>query len=620
MLNPYVGRNNPVNRKEYLCGRENEVHELQNAVLGNRHITLIGVEGVGKTSLLNCAFDFNFRRFALKEHGVFITDRFSFPVGMTGERFFAYLLDEIRSSLDIVESEEQASLIRQKMEKEKSNGENGGLDSVVRWFEQSYGWRVVLVFDSFERFTSSTDITVKHHDALLKLVDEWNFRFCVATNTDLERSSLPRGSTGSILLQRLAGSGYPVKGLGRSTPEWFTIYGEKDTRLLSERLYPLTGGNPALLSLAAAQMWEMVQVQEKTVDKWINEDWEMLSEKIYQQTVVQSLFKHWCERLTSAHIDAMNYLIDHNDIKDSTDTSGGGEDPYSLLEQRGLLTRGHGGKFPFSSSLFRKYVKDGKAAKAAQESWKDVSDGPSSLVPVSTRPGIGETNMIDQVWELLFQSLNRPERLQVPGFEERFANIVAHYPDEFPKALLDALGDTGRVELKNAVCFRAIWSSGEMAQGKEAEIALFFYSKVLERRVKDCFFEYCKKRYPTFQVSIGRKPWSTLTRTGQTTLGDYSTLMQQHEKEILADCAKYRLTLYPAEVVQRMISTLDKARLIRNKVLHSEDEKAVDWAKTEVTGDDLTTMHAYLLGKGYKLLQRLDLGKRLLACETSAQK
>ena len=74
MSNSCRGTNSPLVsfREEKLRGRDDALRELKDHIRDRRSVVVMGVEGVGKSSLLNCCFSLDYRRQMAREQHLLI--------------------------------------------------------------------------------------------------------------------------------------------------------------------------------------------------------------------------------------------------------------------------------------------------------------------------------------------------------------------------------------------------------------------------------------------------------------------------------------------------------------------------------------------------------------------
>lgn len=174
---------------------------LDDLVSNEVNVLILGPEGSGKSTLLNFYFSDEQRRNAAKQGRLVFTADLS--ATDDSEQLFKHLLKQLQNAAKKYLPEEAVEAIEQA---KTSAAENG--DSLETTFTDACsalcdaGYNTLLVMDGFERFVSSPNIQMDQHEALRSLLDQDIMRCVVATNYDLEKSSLPPDVAGSLYLQK----------------------------------------------------------------------------------------------------------------------------------------------------------------------------------------------------------------------------------------------------------------------------------------------------------------------------------------------------------------------------------------------------------------------------------
>lgn len=357
-MNPYRGLNGAVEELESLYGREEMILRLQSAVRGRRDVLLLGPEGVGKSSLLECAFSWEFRK-AMAARRILITPRFEFPVELETDRVFPYLIEQLRSALVPLDDETEGRVreaIRRKMSEQLEP--RAMFRSVVDMLVGEFRFRFCMVIDSFERFTSSKNVTMDHHETMRSMLETGSLRFVVSTNYDLSQDSLPKDTRGSLLLQRFSTCDMRVEGLGQEAA-CAMLDGLKEgfgpdrsmTELLGPRmdqLMQMTGGVPALLLLGAAEAYD--QLRANGWAALTDAQWETIHYRTREGA--ELTMDHWCRMLSEERLDLLKHVA-KGPVK-PRDTEETGRMGY-LERYRGLLTM-VGEKYAHTVGLLAEYV------------------------------------------------------------------------------------------------------------------------------------------------------------------------------------------------------------------------------------------------------------------------
>ena len=348
-LNPFIGRNNIVCELADLAGRADQVNALWKQIREHRDVLLMGPEGIGKSSLLQCALSLDFRRQAAEEHHLLITSPFEYPTRLEGDRLFAFLVDElitaVRRVLDGAKGAELAEKIR--LEVASHLEPSRMLKGVVDMLHDTAGYCSVLVIDNFERFTSSEEVTMAQHEIMRSLMEQGHLRFVVATNFDLSKDSLPPHVQGSFYLQKFFGCEMPLEGLSRNeTKRYLTSLASPSFAALYRKLHELSGGIPRLMTICASKAYDLMMACNST--ELTDEAWAQVQQYALEQFA--TYFKHWCSMLTDARRSVLMELV--NGARSFAD-NGTAE---ALSKDRGLLRRDVTGRYSLISPLFAAYL------------------------------------------------------------------------------------------------------------------------------------------------------------------------------------------------------------------------------------------------------------------------
>ena len=304
MINPYSGANPAVCEPNRLIGRKTEFEDFATYVENRRNTVIMGVEGVGKSSFINCFFNHKYQQqMALhKNLLICVTD---FPEQLNSDQLYQYLTYGVISALNNLDqpaTKEKYTEIRNAWNqiREEICEPVSQFQQVYREFER-HGYYITLVVDNFERFVSSPHMTMEHHGFLNSLLGR-NLNFIVATNYDFNRSSIPEVVSGSLLLQKFSDNQFKLKGLSEiSCAE--LLRNEDFTSEEIHQLWILSGGIPTLLRKSAEHAWE-----KKQCGKPLNKsNWKNVEEKVYGSS--EQLLARWCKHLTGMHVSIFNEFV-----------------------------------------------------------------------------------------------------------------------------------------------------------------------------------------------------------------------------------------------------------------------------------------------------------------------
>lgn len=379
MLNIYHGTNPAVFQIEELYGRENVISEIENHVRNRRSIVLMGLEGVGKSSILNSFFNLEFCHKMAVEFRILIrvTD---FPIDRDTDGIYQYLTDGVLRSIDALDQEETSYIyirLRKKcIERIQECEDKASRFQQICEVIQDAGYFITLVIDGFERFVSSPNVKMEHHNLMNTLISK-NLSYVVATNYDFNQESLPTLVSGSFLLMKFAGNEVKVRGLSEDVCSVILKEGNF-TQEQIHQLRILSGGIPSILRKAA----------EHTFDQKDNAitDWKKIQNETYSDTKI--LLERWCKLLSPNQVEVLN-IIAEKEFKESTPFPDASLNlAAQSLVDRGILInpietntmRVIPGLYKFSTPLLRLYVKEKKLKaqtisnfQAEQERLKNVS-------------------------------------------------------------------------------------------------------------------------------------------------------------------------------------------------------------------------------------------------------
>lgn len=308
-MNPFEINTMPIDMINELLCREKEIQQIKEHVNSRKQTVILGVEGVGKTSLLNSVFNREYRKQKALE-GTLVSPVTEFPTDLIEEdNIYMHFAEMIINSVEILsqcgETEKMNAILNRcnDIRKEKHSAEIY-FEKIVNLIYRTHGYHIVMVVDNFERFTSSKVVTMKHHETLRKLLH--CSQYIVATNYDLNEDSLPPGVSGSHLLMNFAGNEIRVGGWSyEQTAEYINNKLKADeikfSNELCKSIYRFTGGIPLLSTLAANYAYNYVSANRTEVG--------LNFTPLYEQEIVQALFFRWCKMITPMQITAIQHLF-----------------------------------------------------------------------------------------------------------------------------------------------------------------------------------------------------------------------------------------------------------------------------------------------------------------------
>ncbi len=311
-MNPFNTSAMPVDRLDDLLYRDSKIQEIRKQVDQRAQTAIFGVEGSGKTSLLNCAFDRNYRIEKAKE-GVLISHVTEFPSNLMSDGIYMHFAGMITDSVNILSQcgkAEEMKTIKERCKeiREEVNSSEDYYERIVTSIHNDYGYHIVMVVDNFERFTSSCEVTIKHHETLRKLLNY--SQYIVATNYDLTEDSLPPDVSASLLLMTFGLNKLSVNGWSYEQTSMFIENKLKNSDIVfSDKLikiiYEVSGGIPFILNLVANYAYDYI-LNNHTEDNL------KFNPTLYNAEIVQTLLFRWCKMINPLQITALRHLCEGN--------------------------------------------------------------------------------------------------------------------------------------------------------------------------------------------------------------------------------------------------------------------------------------------------------------------
>lgn len=297
-MNPFRKSPTPIKLRDvarWVCVKE-AWDKLNELVERNENTVILGVEGSGKTSLLNMFFSPEYCAAAVNRGKlVFFADPSNTK---DGDDLCHHFIMQLQFSADKNLSEALVRDFEQYLEKNKSESQKRQFILACEYLYDK-GFMLLMVMDRFEQFVSSENITQEQHDMLRSLLDKDVMRCVVATNYDLEQSSLPEAIVGSLYLQKFQQK-ITLTGFSLAEAQQFvsqTIPADSAIQLNEKRiryLYELTGGIPLLFEQAAGHMYDLLERNVRIV----NSEFRAAILNEAKQTM-----RHWFRFFTQTYID-----------------------------------------------------------------------------------------------------------------------------------------------------------------------------------------------------------------------------------------------------------------------------------------------------------------------------
>lgn len=366
-MNPFLTNSMPIDAENNLYYREQEIKIIKEYVDGRNQTVILGVEGVGKTSLLRTVFNKEYRIQKARENTL-ISSVTEFPSNLKNDDIYNHFIETIISSVGILSSCGEQELMNAILNKCKSirmtsQSTESKFEAIVNEIHES-GYHIIIVVDNFERFTSSKEVTKHHHETLRKMLEKT--QYIVATNYDLNEDSLPQDVSGSLYLMAFAGHEIRIGGWSYEHTEMYVheqlIDGNiKFSEATILNLYLATGGIPVLVKLAGQYAYDCIK-RYRTEEN-------LKFASVYNEKKVQLILQHWSKMLTPMQIASLRNIQQPENTRDET--------MLRCLYLRGLLdyvqkkdvygnliTRDD--EYQFCCKYFGKYCRDeGKLESAA---------------------------------------------------------------------------------------------------------------------------------------------------------------------------------------------------------------------------------------------------------------
>lgn len=600
-MNPFRGKNHTVVEMSRLYGRNWDVNALWNSIEEGNDVLLLGPEGVGKSSLLQCAMSTEYRRRMAQERGILITRPFDYPVKLENEKVFPFLVDQVTLSLSILpESDEERISQRISREKNRFSDSQELFTSVVNMMYDREQYRIVLVIDNFERFTSSPEVTMDQHETMRDLLEKGYLRFVVATNYDLSKDSLPQGIKGSYLLQKFMGSEQKVSGISMDHAyDMLTRMGGMEMDSLSDRLWEMTGGIPGLLIRAAGEACDLMETTP--AKEWKEEHWGRVTDRVYEAGKLT--LKHWCGMMTEPLVATLKEILEKKGVCQDVGRAG-------MLVNRGLIreARSGGGRYEFVNALLERYVREGNVEPT------DMNPPAPQAIPAATNEQVLKEVVRQLLDSYNLRALSEPaqtaEAIEEPiqpsvkevsvtaeeqqTIESIFDSYRSNYPTEMTDELMADLGDFCLKELQQALVFEAVDGTH---LGDTRRAALNAYGVALERRLGDCLYDLFST-HAGFAV-LGAKGFGTANRS-DASIGSYCYIVTRSISQLACCSSECGMPEYNYNWWHELSVDLAQARDVRNLADHPE----------LITNEAVPNMHEILLGS-CALMKKLAVGREL---------
>lgn len=563
MFNPYRGNNPPIAEASELLGREDTFQKLEDHIENRRSVVVMGVEGVGKSSLLGCYFNLKYRqKMALERRTLIrVTD---FPVDRSSDEIYRYLAEGVIRSIDALDQEETraeyGALRTQCAGKMAECQDEASRFQQVCEVIQEHEYKITLVIDGFERFVSSPHVRMEHHDLMNTLISK-NLSFVVATNYDFNQDSLPAMVSGSFLLMKFTGNEIRLKGLTEaSCAGYLRDGGFSDSEI--HQIYILSGGVPALLRRAA----------EHTLDH--KHDGELVWKQVMQETYsdVSPLLARWCRLLSKNQVAVMNYLSRQEKGSFSFENATWNTAAKALLD-RGLLAnpieastgRSIAGQYKFSTPLLKLYCQENALrAESIGEKGDNLGDALKEALQ-----GEGKERVI-----ALYGEIAREAGFPMPvNFQEELTDEILQ-EFQLSRSVLESFDQSVQDFITTGILVERTFTNVDMLDFSPSYIS---FAKAIEKHLNLTLVPVLKLIFPEVQISTPGKPPRKLKNMGHMMLGQISYLLRQSYSGVgvsyISEAGRYcteNFKNFPETWWRKIRDDLNATKDIRNDMPHPE--------------------------------------------------
>lgn len=376
-MNPFRSRW-PIEKRSDWIGDQKIFNELEECIYQRVNAFILGVKGSGKTALLNCFFSIDYKREMAVKNRILIYAA-DLSTRSDGEDICNYLADRLKYAVKrlLGKTEEQAEIMEELESINSASGETR-LQYMIEFLHEEYGYFVVLIMDNFELFTSSTSITIEHHEKLRSLIESRMLQCIVATDYDLSKDSLPWDVKGSYLVQKFTHS---ILAPAFSEEDALSFIKEKQKGCeiqlednVIRSLFKLSGGIPWMLEAAAECAYGNIEKNGGELNR------AELKDAVYQACL--PIMESWCKLLTAPQTEVLTLLaaqIEKNSIPVCRDFAGEPQlqNAVAALKFRGILRQAYntdqfgnvirGGDYYvcFNSLLFQLFCSTGRMKEIA---------------------------------------------------------------------------------------------------------------------------------------------------------------------------------------------------------------------------------------------------------------
>ena len=333
-----------------LYGRDKLILKLQNLIVTPRNIpenvAIIGVKGVGKTSLLSKLFSEEEKKKYYTDHKLLLS---FVDIPETTEEmkdFYSYLYSSIMEGAYIInnfnssEYEKIRNEITQEIERQKqlspySSPDEATMDSIVRRtldILNRHDLRVLFIIDNFEKLARSSRIKNAQYKYMRDLANNEKMSMFISSGQDLTKVS-----------EEIKGSGFEnifrfvnIPGIDEyGIEDWFEAEQLSNNEEVINKVLDLTGGVPELIKI-----YMRLSEDNNKVD----------SDDFFDKMMIEaeSLMKMWNEYIDEEEKNKLQEVLENNSTNSSI---------RDRLLMKGLLVEVNTNNIKFVTPLFEEYIK-----------------------------------------------------------------------------------------------------------------------------------------------------------------------------------------------------------------------------------------------------------------------
>lgn len=635
MSNPFKGVMPAIMKRENLIGRQKVYRELDTKIKRGQNIVLVGVQGVGKTSVLNTYFDREYRIKMAKEENTLVVFE-TFPTHLKTEKVFDYFSDRIIYSLNVLRDAGQRELleiIREDLEERKLSelSSDARLSSLVEYLCRDQEFKVLLVLDGFEAFTSSAEITMEHHNLLRSLMEK-GAQYVVATDYNFEQDSL-NGSMkgGSFFLQKFLGNEILVDGFSYEESVEFLNQYLQDTdseirfaEYEMSAIYGISGGIPELIRMTANRTWDK---KEEMGGELAEADFDGIVPEVVSDGL--NMLAKWYLYLTKNQYNTLLEMLKEDGLP-SVEIA-------KKFCDRGLMNAVRGenglpiaGEFEFNSAILEAYTEENidllekivwnneserKFQNSISQMSEEVREAKKKYLAAKENAVTEEEKEKNE--QELDTNLSKAAdgvagSIEQQTLEERFAFVREKIRPELTDELMSLMSEKAQFYVKVAVIVEDLLSVLKDIYTGDLSAQLVMYGKVLEQLMRDSFFAFFSSDAEIKDIKLnhsGDKSFANIRRN-DTTIGDYTWMFKKKKGYLAGQTFLKRINMKEGECLtldawqewwQEFTRDVDNARKLRN---------VSDHAGSETRASDVNNMFNYLF-VGDSIVRRSTCGTEL---------